>query len=470
MLGIDPKSLEQECSPKGGPAPEVVKQHAQEALSRIRNLVANSPKRDPKTGLVIRDHESAERSVVSEMIERNRSEIMDRFGAAAPASGVASDHGSIASRVGGQQQFSQDHSVPASASVAAEDATRAASEGQQHPGSGGTQQPQAALNNMFDALDRNHDGQISREEWQQGLGGGSISSETRHTAQLGGLQPPVPSGSRGGSAAFQPPEASAGSRGGSAAFQPAPEASAGSRGGSLAFQPPEVSAGSRGGSAAFQPPDRAGSAAFQPPVASAGSRGGSAAVQEYAMSASRLATDMGSGYLYSAARDRTAADAGSIYREVGSVGSQGQSRWASSAGSAGRFSNSGSQATGRADSLVGPCHSDSRTSAGLSGVLGQAEEDIVLSKLNGVGAYGFVVLPNEDKTMLIVMCVDEGGLLASWNRSHPANPLQEGDILASVNGISGDAQAMQTELANYEVRLKVAHVRGGGSAAKVAMA
>merc|ERR1740121_2881552 len=104
MLGLNPAMFEQPVQ-DGSPTPAEVKLHAQEALGRIQKLFASSPKRDPNTGLVIRDSENGSAA----------DRFADRFGTSTTATGtgsLSSDHSSLASRAGGWHPSRHGNSPP----------------------------------------------------------------------------------------------------------------------------------------------------------------------------------------------------------------------------------------------------------------------------------------------------------------------------------------------------------------------
>merc|ERR1740121_2036643 len=180
-------------------------------------------------------------------------------------------------------------------------------------------------------------------------------------------------------------------------------------------------------------------------------------MQESMMSASRLGAHAGQSAAFSSpgshqSSARPPLDAGS---NLGSASFRGGQPWSRSpVGSVGRISNQDSQAA----------------PTGFRSAATEAKMEVVLSKSNGAGEYGFVVVPDQDTTTLVVTWVDETGLLASWNRAHPLTPLKEGDIVEAVNGVSGDAQAMRAELLNGEVVRMMVSPANGCNAGKVSLA
>lgn len=87
--------------------------------------------------------------------------------------------------------------------------------------------------------------------------------------------------------------------------------------------------------------------------------------------------------------------------------------------------------------------------------------EVVLTKDTGEGRmerFGFANVPTTDSRALAITWIDQSGLLAMWNRSKPALAVREGDFIVSVNGISGDIEAMRKQLSFESARMIIQRV------------
>lgn len=82
--------------------------------------------------------------------------------------------------------------------------------------------------------------------------------------------------------------------------------------------------------------------------------------------------------------------------------------------------------------------------------------EVALSKDTVVGSerrFGFANVPSQDQRSLLVTWIDMNGLLRAWNTANGNRAVQEGDAIISVNGVSGDAEAMRAQLSLDTVRM-----------------
>lgn len=85
------------------------------------------------------------------------------------------------------------------------------------------------------------------------------------------------------------------------------------------------------------------------------------------------------------------------------------------------------------------------------------EFEIVLDKTSG-NPLGIDIVYWKDNTLLV-----EGvapGLVSDWNRRHPSHRVKVGDVIFSVNGVSGDMHRLVDECTKKSV-LRVSLRRGG---------
>mmetsp|Transcript_91370 Transcript_91370/g.261550 ORF Transcript_91370/g.261550 Transcript_91370/m.261550 type:complete len:250 (-) Transcript_91370:15-764(-) len=81
--------------------------------------------------------------------------------------------------------------------------------------------------------------------------------------------------------------------------------------------------------------------------------------------------------------------------------------------------------------------------------------EVSLKKEPGFSGFGFEIADGLDGRTLLITGITTFGLLSCWNRAHPEATLAEGDTLVSVNGISGDADAMRrTLIESQQVRIR----------------
>jgi len=96
--------------------------------------------------------------------------------------------------------------------------------------------------------------------------------------------------------------------------------------------------------------------------------------------------------------------------------------------------------------------------------------EVVLTRNPECREFGFMVVPERDRGMLVITWIDEEGLLARWNRTNPLHTVRQGDRITVVNGVSGDAEGLRTQLlATDSVWMRVLHV-GERGAANIALA
>jgi len=91
-------------------------------------------------------------------------------------------------------------------------------------------------------------------------------------------------------------------------------------------------------------------------------------------------------------------------------------------------------------------------------------------RTSGGGRFGFAHVPSQDGRSLLITWVDPTGLLGGWNRSNPGQVVSEGDMIVSVNGFTGDIEAMQGQLQSEAISIIFQRNNPGPTASRLTRA